>query len=109
MLQIHQPHRGVEFGVFAVDAHSVKPSRSCVAKIPHILHTLMPLFILCKDRSTLHRMEQFGGVKTGCTDIPIFKNRSSLIRSTKAVSRIDRKSTRLNSSHVTISYAVLCL
>src|SRR5690349_23977068 len=36
-------------------------------------------------------------------------NRSRLAPTTSVLSRIDRKSTRLNSSHVEISYAVFCL
>src|SRR5437868_7640604 len=34
---------------------------------------------------------------------------SSNSRRTTSVTRVDRKSTRLNSSHVSISYAVFCL
>src|SRR5690625_5726940 len=88
MLQIYQTHRGMELRVFSVNSHPIKLFCSCVAKIPHILHTLMPLFILCKDRSTLHRMEQFGSMKTSCTDITKIKNRSPLISSTKTMGRI---------------------
>src|SRR5439155_19779617 len=35
--------------------------------------------------------------------------RRNVTASTRPASRIDRKSTRLNSSHVAISYAVFCL
>src|SRR5437773_9636808 len=37
------------------------------------------------------------------------RKRASLRRKSNAGSTLDRKSTRLNSSHITISYAVFCL
>src|SRR5690606_39713706 len=42
-------------------------------------------------------------------DIDFHKGRTVLEESYQAFTTIDRKSTRLNSSHVKISYAVFCL
>src|SRR5690625_6252712 len=88
MLQIYQTHRGMELRVFSVNSHPIKLFCSCVAKIPHILHTLMPLFILCKDRSTLHRMEHLGGMKAGRADIAIVKYRTPVVGRAEAVRSI---------------------
>src|SRR5437868_11517096 len=44
---------------------------------------------------------------TGAVAVPIFQTTSYEFRSTEHAA--DRKSTRLNSSHVSISYAVFCL
>src|SRR2546426_8818039 len=38
-----------------------------------------------------------------------FRNRTARVRRDRAVRLRDRKSTRLNSSHLVISYAVFCL
>src|SRR5687768_17771657 len=53
--------------------------------------------------TTLFRSLSFTGNLSGDEDIPFFNF------STTAVSNVDRKSTRLNSSHGYISYAVFCL
>src|SRR5690606_41021386 len=50
------------------------------------------------QRGDLYIVRAYGRDKTGREDV-----------ATGAVSIADRKSTRLNSSHVKISYAVLCL
>src|SRR5256885_12146411 len=43
-------------------------------------------------------------------DPPAFaKSKQSLVRALAGYKEIDRKSTRLNSSHLVISYAVFCL
>src|SRR5438034_2595452 len=46
---------------------------------------------------------------TGFTKATVQTYRSILIDSGLSSSTVDRKSTRLNSSHTVISYAVLCL
>src|SRR5690625_2380261 len=58
---------------------------------------------------TLNRMvEMIPGVRT--SGVVTYKGRSILDRSMRVEElRTDRKSTRLNSSHVAISYAVFCL
>src|SRR5690625_235968 len=88
MVQVRQSHGGMEFRIFAIDAYSVKPFRPGMAKVPHVLHLFMQCPIPGKYSSAFHGMKHLGGMKAGRADIPIFKNRSSLIRSTKAVSRI---------------------
>src|SRR5256885_11208672 len=52
--------------------------------------------------TTLFRSSRTGGNKTLAAEL-LRLNRTTLIE------RIDRKSTRLNSSHLVISYAVFCL
>src|SRR5690606_41797343 len=57
---------------------------------------------------TIDGIEMFDIPATG--DVPLVADLSSTILSRPLdVSRLDRKSTRLNSSHVKISYAVFCL
>src|SRR5207249_7096147 len=50
-------------------------------------------------------------IRYGLHILPIGKRRSALLQAFERVlvEKIDRKSTRLNSSHVSISYAVFCL
>src|SRR5439155_7985508 len=68
-----------------------------------------------KARSYLQRsLRGFSGFSRE-SSLKISLDRSSAIRGTRIFTstywspRIDRKSTRLNSSHVAISYAVFCL
>src|SRR5437867_10357467 len=49
-----------------------------------------------------------GGLITSCRP-QIGNFRGGFLTGNRTLSRIDRKSTRLNSSHRTISYAVFCL
>src|SRR5437870_8811049 len=56
------------------------------------------------------RFEFLSGQRTGLREIAkAFDNRSRSLRWSNAANERDRKSTRLNSSHVAISYAVFCL
>src|SRR5207249_2154406 len=54
-----------------------------------------------RSRSVISSAESVGSTYCGLAVMPIVPMRSVLVR-------IDRKSTRLNSSHVSISYAVFC-
>src|ERR1035438_8537742 len=51
------------------------------------------------------------GVESTCSMVPISHSRAivSVVSCAARIIRIDRKSTRLNSSHLGISYAVFCL
>src|SRR5205807_7745505 len=57
------------------------------------------------------RRQCFSTTATACIGFTITKRgtHSILPRKPKRFSRLDRKSTRLNSSHLVISYAVFCL
>src|SRR3712207_8785966 len=55
----------------------------------------------------LHRLPFWGIVKMEATPLQRFEDRLKLDR--ENLERLDRKSTRLNSSHANISYAVFCL
>src|SRR6266540_6839199 len=59
--------------------------------------TLFPYTTLCRSREAARRARRPGSC--GCAARPLRHDES----------QIDRKSTRLNSSHITISYAVFCL
>src|SRR5699024_12313840 len=68
------------------------------------LHDALPIFRVLHDRD-------FRNIRVARTILQLSISRllSSLIRPLRFVSQQDRKSTRLNSSHVSISYAVFCL
>src|SRR5437870_7541200 len=65
------------------------------------LHDALPIW-----RRTLASCRRLNAAPSKLTD-PL--SRASVRRSTSATRSGDRKSTRLNSSHVAISYAVFCL
>src|SRR5437899_8233055 len=62
------------------------------------------------ERSTSHSGRKRGGVRTTGVAGDREPQREPVVdRADRAVSLLDRKSTRLNSSHLGISYAVFCL
>src|SRR5690242_21499052 len=70
--------------------------------------TLFPYTTLFRSVAA---MQQTTGEAQYTDDIPLQRNElyGCLVLSTKAHAKLDRKSTRLNSSHMSISYAVFCL
>src|SRR5207249_11389185 len=68
------------------------------------LHDALPIY-----SRTLVRLSQYGSsLRFGAFgSVPVTMSPSSLL--SHRPSMLDRKSTRLNSSHVSISYAVFCL
>src|SRR5438094_6172484 len=68
--------------------------------------TLFPYTTLFRSRKPIQRPCFSRGIVSPTIDIAAGIKPESNMPSTK---RIDRKSTRLNSSHRTISYAVFCL
>src|SRR5207253_8303210 len=68
--------------------------------------TLFPYTTLFRSISDIPFIKPIGGVRVGFINNKFVLNPSE--EELKG-SRLDRKSTRLNSSHVAISYAVFCL
>src|SRR3712207_7508037 len=68
------------------------------------LHDALPI---CRCERLVGRLDGPGAVRPGCADQPGCHCRRNGER--RAGQRKDRKSTRLNSSHANISYAVFCL
>src|SRR5437773_6140638 len=68
---------------------------------------------VCRSRSRASREESPGGSRQPCGAVAALGCKdpvTPLVITVTAVSPArDRKSTRLNSSHITISYAVFCL
>src|SRR5437667_6467491 len=60
-------------------------------------------------REIVETVRRTGGRVAGPIPLPTHIERFTVNRSMWVGSGIDRKSTRLNSSHITISYAVFCL
>src|SRR5438876_8584746 len=60
--------------------------------------------------TTLFRSEELKQVRVKVGKSPaVYTNTSSKVVTSSSCKRLDRKSTRLNSSHPSISYAVFCL
>src|SRR3712207_7555167 len=70
--------------------------------------TLFPYTTLFRSRSGGGRGSGGGGRGRRRTG-PSARGRSATARTRRTAGRADRKSTRLNSSHANISYAVFCL
>src|SRR5690349_23169711 len=70
--------------------------------------TLFPYTTLFRSREVLHGRRLAGTAEAGAAAAPAGDRRRKGPASHTAARR-DRKSTRLNSSHVEISYAVFCL
>src|SRR3712207_7257516 len=68
------------------------------------LHDALPISRPARDAHVVERLRHAGAVIIGKTNLSEWAN----FRSTHSSSG-DRKSTRLNSSHANISYAVFCL
>src|SRR5262245_39958311 len=87
--------------------HSIaRRDRRIIIRSPVRIRRLCP--VQCEDRQG--RAEQQSG--DGLEIIPAARLRLAFfaeIARSKADTRLDRKSTRLNSSHLGISYAVFCL
>src|SRR5699024_11675208 len=80
-----------------VDIHNPKAVRSSAGSIFHV-----PLFVEPDSASALQALDDVQVLAAdGAGSISLFDDELDLTR--------DRKSTRLNSSHVSISYAVFCL
>src|SRR5436305_6952451 len=70
--------------------------------------TLFPYTTLFRSKFGADAAGGRGGITREESDAPLVPRRP-LRRRTRGASLSDRKSTRLNSSHVRISYAVFCL
>src|SRR5690606_40274834 len=81
------------------------------ALYPLSLHDALPIWRQIVSAASVHEMTrvQTGELTTGFTPGNGWGLGWCVVRTPQGVSRIDRKSTRLNSSHVKISYAVFCL
>src|SRR5690606_40717314 len=104
---------------------------SCVATLTHLfstlsLHDALPICRILPIAESLSRYRAYFLSASGSTgsrvsllpctaarnvDSDVWKNESTTcsISTTFSAASADRKSTRLNSSHVKISYAVFCL
>src|SRR5256885_3869743 len=70
------------------------------------LHDALPISASSERKSSGSRARLHGRASSGVPEpMMVTSNRSSR----RSWSKIDRKSTRLNSSHLVISYAVFCL
>src|SRR5438034_5693237 len=71
------------------------------------LHDALPIYL--PGRPAAGGGAAGGGGRHGSRRQPHWQRRVGRGRGLSAVGRADRKSTRLNSSHTVISYAVFCL
>src|SRR5690554_4797909 len=99
---------GALFGAFSVQHQNTSVMRSCIDNV-----FFCNLIVVCSNRRherSFPHLRQFDGF----IEVFIWHNRTDGSKSLcfvncQIIKRIDRKSTRLNSSHVRISYAVFCL
>src|SRR5690606_40323130 len=83
-------------GISTLSLHDALPI--CVPRSP-------PTWRCCGEQGVVHRDDGRGPGRRARRDLRVRADRRTAGRG----SRGDRKSTRLNSSHVKISYAVFCL
>src|SRR3712207_7551674 len=77
------------------------------------LHDALPILQRERPRQVASHQRHLGEVVQGDHDAPLVAQfplyREGLLRELQPPRDVDRKSTRLNSSHANISYAVFCL
>src|SRR5437867_9919302 len=74
------------------------------------VHRYFIIYLFLKNRKRASvPAGQFQQLPKVTVQLPIFNEIYVVERLLRSVSELDRKSTRLNSSHRTISYAVFCL
>src|SRR5699024_11922329 len=73
------------------------------------LHDALPISARYVGQICVHGSHQASKVESGNTSGSTRRTRDLYIGAREGPGRRDRKSTRLNSSHVSISYAVFCL
>src|SRR5258707_2585475 len=71
--------------------------------------TLFPYTTLFRSRFLIEARAMWGLRNLSITGLPEFHDRSFAVLVGRGIPAGDRKSTRLNSSHANISYAVFCL
>src|SRR5438034_6898070 len=102
-LEIHRdllPGHGFRLATDAVWARARRvPANDRVVLVPHPVHQLLHV---CVHFAWSHGMQW--GTWRALRDVAAITHRDDF-----AWSELDRKSTRLNSSHTVISYAVFCL
>src|SRR5207249_8933027 len=102
------------------ESHSTAPHHAATALHTHSLHDALPIFSQLREVPQQARPEVMAllGMELDAVHVAVAHRRAevSAVRGYRAyVFRLgaleeeDRKSTRLNSSHVSISYAVFCL
>src|SRR5699024_12166732 len=84
-------------------------TRFAYVNVLWILFTFLGLVFLGAMPSTVAMFAVIRKWVTGDKEVPIFKTFLESYRTEFVKANIDRKSTRLNSSHISISYAVFCL
>src|SRR5437667_8709085 len=112
--------QGVETELFAGQSHPRGPLRFIYTSTPdrglvHLLREIFPAIQGAFPQAELHlysyvSMDAYRRLSTPGVHFHGWVPRPELVRSLgESALMLDRKSTRLNSSHITISYAVFCL
>src|SRR5256885_11070277 len=96
---IRRPPRSTLFPYTTLFRSLVDASR--YAEGERLIHATRPLYTRWADSLHLLKLEWIAG--------RIAAGQGDAARATAIYSSLDRKSTRLNSSHLVISYAVFCL
>src|SRR5688500_20142892 len=80
-----------------------RPPRSTLFPYTTLFRSKFPGVVTCEHREV--RDLDGKGMRDGTVAVPL----AAVARRTESHIQLDRKSTRLNSSHLVISYAVFCL
>src|SRR5262245_65111574 len=91
--------------------HLSSPHFFCLSTRPPPRSTLFPYTTLFRSREGTEAEKRALGamIETTAASNPALEFLAATARNAAASSDLDRKSTRLNSSHLGISYAVFCL
>src|SRR5437773_4652862 len=112
MITVRKLARAIERRLGGMTAEALNEARTVMSYFG-FASQIIDNVIQPEDRKLFYNLADAGLLQTFWETVPLLDGRNWRIfywsLNDRDIDRIDRKSTRLNSSHITISYAVFCL